>query len=326
MRVLFITIPFYEYIDKIKETIHKIYECEVDIMFTSMNYKNLKGVDALKYYYAQKNDAELYDNLEQSRQNREFTFLKDNEYDYIFVLVGKGLNISEFKLFLTTQTKAKKILYLWDDVARVHEFKDYKDCFDVIYSFDKMDCKKYGLLFLPLFYTPEYEYGNEKKIFDFSFTGWLHSEREQFVEYIYKLNTKRKWFVWLRTTRLHALYEFLSTLGKKKPSTFYKYKDLSMRESALLMKNSRIVIDMPYDNQNGLSIRTIESLAAQCKLITTNRDVKNYDFYNQKNILIVDRHNPDIPETFINEEYIDIPSYIRDKYSLNNWIRVIFEL
>lgn len=325
MRVLFLTIPFYEYIEKIKDSIRKNYNCEVDVMFTSMNYKNLKGIESLKYYYAQKNSKEFYDDIEKKRQHQEFSLLKRHKYDYIFVLVGKGLKIDEYKLFLTTQPNAKKILYLWDDVARVQEFQHYRSLFDIIYSFDKMDCNKYGLNFLPLFYTQEYEYDNEIKRYDFSFTGWLHSERERFVEDIYKENSQRKWCVWLRTTRLHVIYEFLLTFGKKRPSKFYKYKDLSMAESALLMKNSRIVIDMPYAHQNGLSIRTIESLAAQCKLITTNKEVKSYDFYNDNNILIVERHNPVIPETFINKEYIDVPSYIKERYSLNNWIKVIFE-
>lgn len=72
-------------------------------------------------------------------------------------------------------------------------------------------------------------------------------------------------------------------------------------------------------------MRTIETHGMRKKLITTNQNIKNYDFYDENNILIVDRKNPVIPYAFVESKYKMLPENIYDKYSLTYWIKTIFE-
>ena len=51
-----------------------------------------------------------------------------------------------------------------------------------------------------------------------------------------------------------------------------------------IFSDSRCILDAPQAGQVGLTIRTIECLGAKRKLVTTNSDIKNYDFYNENNI------------------------------------------
>jgi len=60
------------------------------------------------------------------------------------------------------------------------------------------------------------------------------------------------------------------------------------------------------------------------KLITTNSDIVNYDFYNPQNILVVDEKNPTIPASFFETKYIPIPAAIFNKYTLEGWTDAIF--
>ena len=46
----------------------------------------------------------------------------------------------------------------------------------------------------------------------------------------------------------------------------------------------------------------------------------NYDFYNENNILIIDRENPVIDQNFIDLPYELLPNEIYEKYSLSSWI------
>jgi len=62
------------------------------------------------------------------------------------------------------------------------------------------------------------------------------------------------------------------------------------------------------------------------KLITTNTGIKKYDFYNPKNILILDRDNPQIPPEFWDSPYEPIPQQIIDRYSLASFVRELFEV
>lgn len=319
MRVLFITIPFYEYIDKIKEKIADVLTANVDVLCLEQKSSGCGYmVNKLsKGEFNKKNNIKM--------QKEFFQRHKDIEYDYVFVLVGRGLDKECFYDFIQSQKKAKKILYLWDDVNRIDNFKDIKSAFDSILSFDKRDCTKYGFSFLPLFYCDDYVYKNEEKTFDISSIGFLHTDRANILEKVRKKfpEDRYKWFALLKTTRKHALMMLLSQKSKKLP--FYiGFKYMTMAETARVVKQSKVVIDMPHSSQSGLSIRTIEALAARCKMVTTNVAVKEYDFFDDRNICIIDRDNPLITDGFFDRDYVEVEANIIKRYSLDEWVRTIF--
>ena len=103
-------------------------------------------------------------------------------------------------------------------------------------------------------------------------------------------------------------------------SDSFKYSPLSSNDISRIIEQSKVVIDMQHPNQKGLTMRSIETLGMRKKLITTNSDIVNYDFYNENNIYIIDRDNPVIKPDFFKTEYIPIPDKIYNRYSLAQWI------
>ena len=65
-----------------------------------------------------------------------------------------------------------------------------------------------------------------------------------------------------------------------------------------IIKNFKTIIDIERPLQKGLTMRTIEMLGKNKKIITTN------------NIFIIDRNNPIIDEIFLNKEYQEIDKNI----------------
>ncbi len=59
------------------------------------------------------------------------------------------------------------------------------------------------------------------------------------------------------------------------------------------------------------------------KLITTNTEVKKYDFYNSNNIWVINRENPEIPKSFLETPYESLPNEIYSKYSIGEWVKKI---
>lgn len=316
-KILFVTIHFREYIDRIKNAIEAEMDSTVDIIFC--DYKNY-WINWIINRFPGKSVA---DKINHRNQNRQFAKIPDDYYDYIFVLVGRGLDCEKFCNFVQRQKKAKKILYLWDDIRRVDEFEDIKNCFDDIVSFDADDCEKFKIRFLPLFFCEEYRYNGEIKDIDFSILGAIHTYREDLLDKLQSIFTKDRynWYAILSTTRFHI---WKSKILGMKVYDFIKAKELSISEAAMISKKSKVVIDMPHLSQKGLSIRTIESLAAHAKMITTNNAISKYDFYNSDNVCIIDVHNPVIPDSFLNSEYVEPDEKIVEKYSLKNWVRALF--
>ena len=89
------------------------------------------------------------------------------------------------------------------------------------------------------------------------------------------------------------------------------------------MNQSKAVLDIQFSSQIGLTMRSIECIGMGVKLITTNTSIRKYDFYNENNILIIDRENPIIDWDFLDKQYEEIEEKIYEKYSLKNWIDVI---
>ena len=86
-----------------------------------------------------------------------------------------------------------------------------------------------------------------------------------------------------------------------------------------LIRNSKCILDSAQDNQNGLTIRVIETLGAKRKLITTNANIREYDFYKPENIYVYD-NKFDFSDIFFKSNYEEIDNDIYKKYSLRNWL------
>ena len=92
------------------------------------------------------------------------------------------------------------------------------------------------------------------------------------------------------------------------------------------MSRSKCILDIPYKGQSGLTIRTIESIGLHTKLITTNKSIREYDFYDENNIFIMDLKNNILPqEDFFENEYKEIDDTIFQRYNITYWTKKILD-
>jgi hypothetical protein len=90
-----------------------------------------------------------------------------------------------------------------------------------------------------------------------------------------------------------------------------------------LYNDSNVILDIHHPLQNGLTIRTFETLGAKKKIITTNEHIKKYKFYNSNNILIIDRKIPKIDINFFNQDFQDCELDLYYAMSLDGWLDTI---
>ena len=316
--VLFISLGFYNYDDKIKEEIENLgYEVT---LFTPIG----------KYTAIEKlfNAMVKGRYLERKTRRRQINKLlkEDKKYDYVFVIVGRHLNPDILKRFKKNQPQAKFILYLWDDVARVEHFEENKKYYEKIYSFDLNDVEKYGFEHLPLFYTSAHVYNGEKKKYLLNMSGLIHSARISVLDKImtrYNLDEKKSFIYMLGYQIKHYIQAVLPVKNKWMSPKYIHISGMKFETMAEIMKRSKIALDVQFGSQAGLTMRTIESLGCHTKLITTNPYVKEYDFYKYGNICIIDKDDPVVPEDFFTTKYNDVPNEIVSKYALSNWVYTI---
>lgn len=317
-QALFIPLGFYDYDNKIKQEISDNgYEVEMfnpigDYTFTEKVWNALLGGRFLK---------EKSLNLQ-----KEFFSKNLKKYDLIFVIVGRHLRPDLFRTFCDNQPQAKKILYLWDDVKRIENFDEIKDCFDTIFSFDPVDVKKYGFEMLPLFYTESHVYRQEEKKYKFSLIGMLHSERVTLFDNIVQMTgiNENECYVYLLGAKASHFMTWFTPFPKRWMGRKYIHaKGMPFEACADILKQTKVALDVQFGSQNGLTLRTLEALAAHTKLITTNQNIRQYDFYNENNICVIDRNHPVVKKEFFETAYENVPDEIVKKYSLAYWVKTM---
>jgi spore maturation protein CgeB len=174
--------------------------------------------------------------------------------------------------------------------------------FDKIITFDMIDSKELNIEYLPLFYTNNYanlELSKEK-VYDISFFGSYHSDRLEIIKKLEK-ECKEKgltFYHYLYSPKLALFRKILNSSVKIEDLKYFKTSPATNQELLDIYKKSKAVLDIESSIQNGLTIRTFEVLGAKLKLISTNKNIIDEDFYNKNNIYILDRNNITLDKEF----------------------------
>lgn len=245
---------------------------------------------------------------------------KNDKFDKIVIIHAERLSPETLKF--CKHKSNEMIAYHYDGIQRMPSITKTFKYFDKIYSYDRNDVKKYNLKFIPNYIYEQMEDINlhEQKI---AFNISSLDNRTPILEKIAKiLENKNYPYEFLVVNRNH--FNFYTQKFKTKIK--YLNKMVSRDEVLEKIKRSNLMVDIQRPEQIGLTFRVFEALGHHKKLITTNKDIINYDFYNPANILIIDPENIEIPDEFLYSKYEKVPDHILNKYHVKTWVKQILEL
>lgn len=268
-----------------------------------------------------------------ARKIENYFYSKKNDQipkdiDYVVVIKGSTINQVVLSNLKKKYSESIYILYQWDSVNNYRYAKELADYFDYKYTFDYEDANRYGWNYRPLFFDPAMCNFDKPKEYDISFVASLHSERYKILRLLRDFSNKEnlRLFDYLYSNPLSLIRQKYIKRNKsfEVNTKDIKFVPLSISEVHNIYDCSKCVMDYKYDGQDGLTIRTIESLGHECKLITNNASIKREPFYNEHNILVYDIEKLDIPHEFIESDYIKIPDEIIRLYTIDGWIDDVF--
>ncbi len=217
--------------------------------------------------------------------------------------------------------------YQWDGMDRFPEIWNRTARFDRFYVFDPADMHNPKHSFLPAtnFYFDHDLNLPENPPNDFYFIGWHMPDRAPVISAFGKaaetLGWKLDFHVGCQKADMETFRSFYPTENIKPFNGSRSFAD--NLEAA---KQAKILIDFKTPVHNGLSFRPFEALGYRKKLITTNAEIKKYDFYHPDNIFIWDGKSLDGLAEFAATPYRELPSEIYQKYSFSNWLRYILDI
>lgn len=255
--------------------------------------------------------------------------IKGDVFDYIFCVNPEAISEDILQEFRTVFPSAVFLLYMWDSFKNRKQNIGLLSFFDGKFTFDPRDAENYQLKFRPLFYIGTYRNEQSEDIipdYDLLFIGTAHSDRYLFVKKLTGLLNKRiKLYFYLSSKLLYLTKRVLDKEFKQVKLKDISFVSLKHHDIAVLMKKSGSILDINHPQQIGLTMRTFETLGSCRKLITTNRDILKYDFYNPENIFVIDRNDPFIDNSFFEKRFVMPHRNLMFKYSIEGWATEIFE-
>ncbi len=314
------------------------YEISYLEIFDPPKFKKINLCDKIKNLYHRKikKNNQYILHIENKFYN-QYYLQKINEltkekpgFDYVLVI--KPEEFSEKVLMKLKNCSKNLVGYIWDGL-RPHLKNNLivsRKYLDRLYSFDSNDisknpdlnmlfCTNFGVLQKDLM---PYESRKWDVFYIGHIGGRLHYQRRdlKIIDFFKKINA---------IFNIKILYEdqFSGLINFNEEKLSYINQHVSTLETQHQTQYAKIVIDICKPHHIGLSFRFFECLFAESKIITNNKDIKNYDFYNPQNIMVVDYEGEALSqetfEGFINQPYVPVDKIYLKKYEVNNWINYL---
>ena len=308
-RVLFITFDLSGYYDSVYSELQQRYT-HVDYFNTAtvrFKYKNFR--QRLYSFFYKLFTGRKLKNFYKYQQVIEK--VQGNRYD-ITLMVRPDLFFDSQLAFLQ-KISGRFIAYYHDSVNNLKRKKDVIHFFDKVYAYEKRDVADYNLEFLSNFIY-------------FDAPGQLPEPKYDVFSVMaddYRTGTLKNLAAFLkRSGRSYVFYVMKDGVLPNDALVTYMGKRMNNAEVTACIKEAECIADIhKYGVQDGLTFRTFEALGYRKKLITTNTDVVTYDFYDPNNIFILEDSNAiNIPDSFFETPYREVPHDIYKKYTLSAWL------
>ncbi|MEG1591856.1 glycosyltransferase family protein [Chryseobacterium sp.] len=323
MKICLISFDFWHYdehiVNKLKEKGVDAYHINIGA-FTHKNF-GARVKNAMSKVFVGKNLKH------EKRQNFIIDSLKKiGKQDQILVINPESIEERVHEVIRSYTDR--NIAYLYDSMSRnpAHHILHF---FDSVFSFDDEDVKEHGFKKITNYnYLTLCPFEEQNPHLDLFYITSYDTQRLQklniLINQIDDLNINFKTIVAGKKSWKNKITQIVDS--KNVNIIKFRTKNIPQQSLPKLYKNTKVILDLQRENQMGLSFRIFEAMALEKKFITDNQTIKNYDFYNQENILILNDDLSNIEKSFFETDYQKLSDEIYYKYTLDNWVNTVFNL
>lgn len=263
-------------------------------------------------------------------------------FDLLFVINGCSFSKILIESLRKYNNDIRSVLYLWDRTYGNYRFDRNFHYFDKVVTFDRIDSEKYSISFLPNYWVEP----TEKSVIKWDVSGFGTYRYDRWIVFktiadiSEKLNLKSIIRMFHPNVGNKCIYRLKylikhTIMGHQMIPLFVYNSDcivnkvMTPSELRNEIYSSKCVIDTNNDFQEGMTPRFMWALGAGCKIITTNKNIINYDFYDPKQIFVYDnKYNSTNDIThFLTDDFISKVETreIIEKYRIDNWIKYLLK-
>ena len=265
-----------------------------------------------RYYYNQSGKLrKLFTHLGLPFESMFYGEWKKHILEFDAIIVFDSIHSTKIIEYLH-RNGAKRIIYWhWNPIKtntaiRLIE-KSRKICEN--WTFNPLDAEKYNMHLSTQFYF----YQNDSKVESGNgifFVGANKGRYKQLIDLKEQLNR-----IGCRTNFRIVVNSLENNMDSSICSTNY----MDYEETITNIQNADALLEINQEGQTGLTVRALEAIFHGKKLITDNKDLKNYEFYMTQNIYILGDDKRSL-ESFMKERYEPIDSKLLYEYSGDGWV------
>lgn len=319
-KLLFISPDFFEYTTSIQKYIEK-----QNVMVT---YLNTQPIFIGRFLHRlpksiKQNCFDLY-------FRHAFKILSRESFDYVYIINGAKISRDVLSSFREKQKAAKFLLHCWDSIDNNVNALEITELFDDSTSFDYRDCRNYGFRLKENFYLPQFEnLRNSENIvpkYTLMYIGSYTKERYYLLEQLADLCKQEGEEVYfhLYIGRIGYIIESLKQ-RKSLRKDLCRFNKINLKKMLNFMNKSKCVLDIVGENQVGQTMRVFECLAANRKLLTTNKHLIETPYYNPQEMKILNVNELNLIFEWLKD---NSRCHINDikKFSIESWVSDIFRM
>jgi len=227
--------------------------------------------------------------------------LKDR--DMVIVFANQNRHVLDY--IRKHNPHVRLIYWYWNPVYRCISPSILSDDLCEKWAFDAVDCKNHGMGYNTTFYLDSITLPIRPISYDVFFSGRDKGRMDAItnvVEEFEKLG-------------LSCFIHIVPDNNAKKVAR------ISYEQTLDYIAQSKAILDFIQEGQMGLTVRTMESLFLNRKLITNNKNIIHEDFYSPENIFILGVDElKDLP-AFMETNYVPVAEEIRQKYDITSWLK-----
>ncbi|MBK1897724.1 hypothetical protein [Chryseobacterium paridis] len=177
-----------------------------------------------------------------------------------------------------------------------------------LWSFDEKDCEQYKMKFNTTFYFNSIVLPTKQIKYDCIFLG-INKGRRRYLE---EVNAT------LNNLNIKSFFHIVPDKGENNPNNI---KTIPYKDYLELVSESKCIIDILPEGQTGQTLRPMESIFFEKKLITNDRSIRDELFFDEQNIFILGENNISEIVAFIESPYKKIESDVVNYYDFTNWLK-----
>ncbi|MBE0349641.1 hypothetical protein [Pseudoalteromonas lipolytica] len=210
---------------------------------------------------------------------------------------------------------ARVIVWYWNPIIKTIALDAFSHLNCEVWTFDEKDSEEYNIPHNTQYYFSNCHFAalNKRLDNDIFFVGGDKGR----LDYLIKAKES---FI---SAGARVFFNITNTAKVKVKNDIYQDR-MSYDDVVHKILQSRAILDVVSQNQSGLTLRPLESIFYERKLITNDKSIIERDFYRKENIFILEHDEVSNINEFINSPYKPLPKELVNKYDFDAWLARFF--